>query len=82
MEFKAQGFQGRTAIVREGTTHARTVASDDFGFRVVPSCQASFNGAHPTDTLLEFLFGMPVCLIGESFAGQNGLVWLWPVLAW
>ena len=80
MEFKAQGFQGRPAIVREGTTHARTVASDDFGFRVVPSCQASFNGAHPTNTLLEFLLVCRSALSVRALLGRTGSYGFGPCL--
>jgi hypothetical protein len=66
VELQARSFQGRSSIVREGTAHGRTVASDDLGFQVAPACEASFNGAYTTDPLLEFFLGMLVCLV-EGF---------------
>ena len=34
-------------MVEERTAHGRTVAPYDFGFRVAPSFEAPFDGAHP-----------------------------------
>ena len=66
MAFEARGFPRRPAIVRESTAHGRTVTPDDGGCRVVPPFETPFDGAHPTDPLLEFLLRMPVRLV-EGF---------------
>ena len=68
MEFKARGFQRWPSIVREGTAHGRTIASDDLGFRIAAACEAAFNGPYPADTLLEFFLGMAICLV-DRFCG-------------
>jgi hypothetical protein len=63
VEFEPRSVQGWASIVRERTAHGRTVAPHDFGFRVAPSCQASFDRADPADTLFEFFLGMAVGFI-------------------
>jgi len=68
VEFQPRGFQRRPSIIREGTAHGRTIASDDLGFWVASFCKASFNGSYTADTFLEFFFGMPVRLI-DGFCG-------------
>jgi hypothetical protein len=68
VELKPRGFQGWASIIREGTPHGRTVAPHDFGFRVTPSFEAPFDGAYPTDTLLECFLRMPVRLV-DGFRG-------------
>lgn len=65
MEFAPRGFQGRAAIIREGTPHGRTVAPHHFSFRIMPSCEAPFHGAYPADTLFEFFLGMAVGVINR-----------------
>jgi hypothetical protein len=68
VELQARGFQWRPSIVREGTAHGCTVASDDLGFRIAPCCEASFNRPYTADTLLEFFLGMPVRFV-DGFCG-------------
>jgi hypothetical protein len=63
VEFEARGFQRRSAIIREGTPHGRTVTPDDRGGRVVPPFETPFDGTHPADPLLEFFLRMPVRLV-------------------
>jgi hypothetical protein len=65
VEFEPRGFQGWAAIIREGTPHGRTVAPPHFSFRIMPSFEAPFNGAYPTDTLFEFFLGMAVGVINR-----------------
>jgi hypothetical protein len=65
VEFEPRGLQGWAAIIREGTPHGRTGAPHDFSFRSMPSCEAPFNGADPTDTLFECFLGMAVGVINR-----------------
>ena len=65
MEFEPRGFQRRSSIVREGTAYGRTVASDDLGFRVAPSCEPPFDGADSSHTLLQFFLRMAVSFINR-----------------
>jgi hypothetical protein len=63
MEFEPRGVQGGPSIIREGTADRGTVTAPHLGFRTAPSCEASFDGAYPANTLLEFFLGMTVSLI-------------------
>ena len=63
MEFEPRGVQGWASIIREGTADRGTVPSRHLGFRTVPSFEAPFDGAYPTDTLLEFFLGMAVGIV-------------------
>jgi hypothetical protein len=63
MEFEPRGVQGRASIIREGTADRGTVPTHHLGFRPAPSCEAPFDRAYPTDTLLELFLRMTVSLI-------------------
>ena len=63
MEFEPRGVQGWASIIREGTADRGTVTSHHLGFRTTSSFEASFDGAYPADTLLEFFLGMAVGVV-------------------
>jgi hypothetical protein len=60
VEFESRGVQGWAAIVSECTTHGRTGAPYNVGFRVASACETPFDGAYPADPLFQCFLGMAV----------------------
>ena len=63
MELQSARLKRGPAVIGNGRTHRRAIATDRVGLPVASAFNVSLNGPDAANALFEFFLGMTICLI-------------------